>query len=263
MTVDHYHRIRESCGDAVVKPLLKAVARVIDEHIRTSDFVARCRDDAFAVILTETRLDEAEGFRRRLLQTAHDHSTLDVKLRISVHAVEAKPDETVAELLARAEVTASDGARRVDAHSQRTPLGPAVLLGDKLRRAVLGPRGAGLAGVERIDQRLPDRLRPQRQVRHEALVRPAVAIVGHARRHRQATLDQRQRKIVEQRAVIKKMIRGGSGRCCPKTSARRSPDRSCPGTRRPARTAPARRPTSPAPSDGPGREPATAAAADN
>jgi diguanylate cyclase (GGDEF)-like protein len=105
VTVDHYKRIRESCGDAVVKPLLKAVGRVIDEHIRTSDFVARCRDDAFAVILTETQLDEAEGFRRRLLQTAQEQSTLDVKLRISVRAVEAKADETVAELLARAEVT--------------------------------------------------------------------------------------------------------------------------------------------------------------
>jgi diguanylate cyclase (GGDEF)-like protein len=105
ISVDHYKRIRESCGDAVVKPLLKAVARVIDEHIRTSDYVARCRDDAFAVILTETRLQEAEGFRRRLLQTAHDKSTFDTTLRISVHAVEAKADETVAELLARAEVT--------------------------------------------------------------------------------------------------------------------------------------------------------------
>jgi diguanylate cyclase (GGDEF)-like protein len=105
VAVDHYKRIRESCGDVVVKPLLKAVARIIDEHIRTSDFVARCRDDAFAVILTETCLQDAEGFRRRLLKTAHDSSTLDMTLRITVHAVEAHADETVAELLARAEVT--------------------------------------------------------------------------------------------------------------------------------------------------------------
>ena len=98
------------CGDAVVKPLLKAVARVIDDHVRTSDFVARCRDDAFAVVLTETRLDEAEGFRQRLLPTAHEHSTLDVKLRISVHAVEAKAGESVAELLARAEGAAANVA---------------------------------------------------------------------------------------------------------------------------------------------------------
>lgn len=107
ITVDHYQRIREACGDVVVKPLLKAVARVIEDHIRTSDYVARCRDDAFAVILTETRLEDAEGFRQRLLKTAHEQSTLDVKLRISVHAVEAHAGETVAELLERAEVTES------------------------------------------------------------------------------------------------------------------------------------------------------------
>ena len=106
VTIDHYDRIRRNCGDAVAKPLLKAVARVIDDHVRASDFVARCRDDAFAVVLTETRLDDANGFCQRLLTTAHEHSTLDVKLRIGVHAVEAKAAESVPELLARAEVTA-------------------------------------------------------------------------------------------------------------------------------------------------------------
>jgi diguanylate cyclase (GGDEF)-like protein len=103
VTVDYYDRIRETCGDAVIKPLLKAVARVIDDHARTSDFVARCRDDAFAVVLTETQLDAAEGFRQRILATAHEHSTLDMKLRITVNAVEAQAGESVAALLARAE----------------------------------------------------------------------------------------------------------------------------------------------------------------
>jgi diguanylate cyclase (GGDEF)-like protein len=107
VSVDHYDRIRDACGDIVIKPLLKAVARVIEDHIRTSDYVARCRDDAFAVILTETTLEAAEGFRRRLLKTAHEHSTLDVKLRITVNTVEAEAGETAVELLARAEAAAS------------------------------------------------------------------------------------------------------------------------------------------------------------
>lgn len=110
VTIDHFERIRKACGDAVIKPLLKAVARVIDDNARTSDFVARCRDDAFAVILTETRLADAEGFRRRLLKTAHENSSLDVELRITVNAVEAAPGETVAELLARAEDNAAANA---------------------------------------------------------------------------------------------------------------------------------------------------------
>jgi diguanylate cyclase (GGDEF)-like protein len=107
VTVDHYQRIREACGDAVIKPLLKAVARVIDNNVRASDFVARCRDDAFAVILTETGLDEADGFRQRILKTAHENSTLDVKLRITVNVVEAVGGESMAHLLARAEGAAA------------------------------------------------------------------------------------------------------------------------------------------------------------
>jgi diguanylate cyclase (GGDEF)-like protein len=103
VTVEHYERIRDTCGDTVVKPLLRAVARVIENLIRTSDFVARCRDDAFAVVLTETRLEDAERFRQRLLTNAHENSTLDVKLRIDVHVAEGATGEAVADLLARAE----------------------------------------------------------------------------------------------------------------------------------------------------------------
>jgi diguanylate cyclase (GGDEF)-like protein len=110
ITIDHYRRIRETCGDAVVKPLLKVVARAIDEHVRTSDFVARCRDDAFAIVLTETRLNEAEGLRQRILATAHKNSTLDVKLRITAHVIEPKEGESVAELLARAEGAAAESS---------------------------------------------------------------------------------------------------------------------------------------------------------
>jgi diguanylate cyclase (GGDEF)-like protein len=103
VTVDHFHRIRDACGDVVVKPLLRAVARVIENHVRTSDFVARCRDDAFAVILTETPAASAEIFRQRLINTAHNNSSLDVRLRISVNVVEAVAGENVTDLMERAE----------------------------------------------------------------------------------------------------------------------------------------------------------------
>ena len=62
VVIDHFQRIRESCGEAVIKPLLKAVARLIEQSARESDIVARYRDDAFAVVLTETRLEQAGEF---------------------------------------------------------------------------------------------------------------------------------------------------------------------------------------------------------
>ena len=107
VSIDYFERIRENCGDAVVKPLLKAVARLIEREVRTSDFVARCRENAFAVVLMETPLDAANEFCVRLQNTARDRSKLDMKLRISVRAVEATADDTVETLLDRAESVVS------------------------------------------------------------------------------------------------------------------------------------------------------------
>lgn len=103
VSIDHFHRIRENCGDTVAGPLLKIVARLIEDSARASDFVARCRDDAFAVALTETRLEDAETFCHRLRDAARDSSSLDVELRVTARAVEAEPDDDAAKLLARAE----------------------------------------------------------------------------------------------------------------------------------------------------------------
>jgi diguanylate cyclase (GGDEF)-like protein len=103
VVIDHFHRIHKSCGDAVVKPLLRAVVRLIEESARESDLVARYRDDAFAVVLTETGLEQAAEFCRRLRDAARQNSQLDVELRISTGLAEAKLGEDLATLLGRAE----------------------------------------------------------------------------------------------------------------------------------------------------------------
>ncbi len=103
ISVDHLQRIRESCGEEVARSLLKAVARLIEQSVRKSDFVARCRDDAFAVALMETDGESAEMFCSRLRDAARQSSQLDVPLRISAGAAEAEPGENAATLLQRAE----------------------------------------------------------------------------------------------------------------------------------------------------------------
>ena len=101
--IDYFDRIRESCGDAVAGLLLKTVARMIKESIRRGDFAARLREDAFAAVLPETDLSGAGEFCRLLQESAQNNPRLDVELRISVGAVEARPDDDVTRLLARAE----------------------------------------------------------------------------------------------------------------------------------------------------------------
>ncbi len=103
VVIDHFHHISRSCGDVVVKPLLKAVARLIQHAVRQSDFIARCREDAFAVVMTQTELSGAETFCRRLQEAARQDTELDIELRIKTGAVSPGPDEDVTQLLNRAE----------------------------------------------------------------------------------------------------------------------------------------------------------------
>ena len=215
VAVDHYQRIRESCGDAVVKPLLKAVARVIDEHVRTSDFVARCRDDAFAVVLTETQLEDAEGFCRRLLHNRP--RKLDARRQAANHRPRrrgqggrergriARPRRSHRRAKEPGRSQTVDFTTR-SRHSGRLYFSAQARA---VRRSGQGSQGSRASKAS--TNASPDRFRPQRQVGHEALVRPAFSIVGHPRRHRQATLDQLQREVVEQRAVIEKMIAAAAG----------------------------------------------------
>ncbi len=106
-TIDHFQHISESCGDAAVRPLLKVVARLIEQSVRGSDFVARCRDNAFAVVMPQTGLEEAEAFCSRLRESARQNTEFDIKLRISAGAFSPEPDENAAQLLSRAEAAAT------------------------------------------------------------------------------------------------------------------------------------------------------------
>ncbi len=103
VVVDHFQRISESCGDAVARSLLKAVARLIRHTVCESDFAGRYRDDAFAVVMPQTSVTEAETFCRRLHEAARRDEELDIELRIRTGAVSSEEGEDMTQLLARAE----------------------------------------------------------------------------------------------------------------------------------------------------------------
>jgi diguanylate cyclase len=103
VAIDHFHQIHDSCGAIVTRPLLKVVARWIEDSVRDCDYVARCRNDAFAVVMPEATMQDAEVFCTMLRKMAGANHDLNVKLRISVGAVAPQPGETSDELLQRAE----------------------------------------------------------------------------------------------------------------------------------------------------------------
>ena len=107
VVIDHFEQIKESCGDAVARPLLKAVVRLIEQSVRDCDFVARCRDDAFAVVMPQSSLEEAEAYGARLQEAARTSPEGNVKPRITISAVAPELDEDAVKLMDRAEAAIS------------------------------------------------------------------------------------------------------------------------------------------------------------
>lgn len=103
VAIDHFHAIRESCGEAVTGRLVKAVVRLIERAARDSDYIARSRVDTFAVVMPHTSLDDAETFCAQLRAAARKNRELNMELRVSVGAVAPASNEDSSQLLERAE----------------------------------------------------------------------------------------------------------------------------------------------------------------
>jgi diguanylate cyclase (GGDEF)-like protein len=103
VVIDHFHHINEICGEDVARSLVKMAARLIERAVRSSDFAGRIREDAFAVLMPQTALDEAEHFCQRLREAARKDVELDGALRISAAAVAPESGEDSPQLIKRAE----------------------------------------------------------------------------------------------------------------------------------------------------------------
>lgn len=105
VAMDHFQHIQANCGETVARPLLKTVAWLIKESIRDCDFVARCREDAFAIVMPQSSLSEAVAYCQRLRQSAQSNHDLAVQPRITTCAVVPESGEDASRLLERAEAS--------------------------------------------------------------------------------------------------------------------------------------------------------------
>lgn len=106
--IDHFDQIRRACGDQVTGPLVKATARLIEQSIRDSDLAAHHRDGAFAVVMPQTNLEDAQAFCEEIREKAKSCLWDDVKLRVSAAAVSPEPDDDPYKLISRAETALAD-----------------------------------------------------------------------------------------------------------------------------------------------------------
>jgi GGDEF domain-containing protein len=106
VVVDGLAEVRETCGQARADELLKAVGALVLQTARESDLVARCKENAFAIVLPQTMPSGAEAFCQRLLAAARRDAPLGRDLEIRTGAAAAVGDDDAAALLARAETAA-------------------------------------------------------------------------------------------------------------------------------------------------------------
>jgi diguanylate cyclase len=115
--IDNFRQINEQRGRAYGDRTLRDMARLINDAIRVSDFVARTGGEEFVVAMPATNLDEALISAERLRQLIAQRTGLTV----SVGTAQATAGESHAALLARADVALNGakaaGRNRVYAHT--------------------------------------------------------------------------------------------------------------------------------------------------
>ena len=194
VVIDYFQRIRESCGEAVVKPLLKAVARLIEQigprKRLCRPLPRRCvcrRADGdplgaggrvlpppargrpadirnstwnFASASAPPRPSRTRAWRR--CSAAQKPPSCDDTVLLTLRVMSSLSATTQRSFLTRSVRIATDAP---------IPLRPAVLLGDQSGGPLLRARHRRARGRRMPPQRLPNRLAVQRQVGDEALVR--------------------------------------------------------------------------------------------
>jgi diguanylate cyclase (GGDEF)-like protein len=105
--IDHFKSVNDHYGHEVGDRVLIEIAEVCRNIVRTTDIVARLGGEEFAVLLPETRLDDAGVLAERLrraaseMSLAHGEGTLSVS--VSIGASEASPATDIPALLRQAD----------------------------------------------------------------------------------------------------------------------------------------------------------------
>ena len=105
--VDRFKSFNDNYGHAAGDSVLAAIAKVIAERRRTTDFVARVGGEEFAILLTHTTLRQSEqcvdGYRRAIESTMLRTSDLQLRVTASFGAAEISPGENASGLKERAD----------------------------------------------------------------------------------------------------------------------------------------------------------------
>jgi diguanylate cyclase (GGDEF)-like protein len=107
LDIDHFKSINDRFGHAAGDAVLRAVAALIREQLRSTDIAGRLGGEEFAVLLPEVTLDLAheiaERLRAAIEQKEVEHVPAPIRLTASLGVVEIGNGESLEQAIARAD----------------------------------------------------------------------------------------------------------------------------------------------------------------
>ena len=127
--LDHFKQVNDRHGHPIGDAVLKGFAELSRKHLRAVDQVGRWGGEEFLVMFPQTRLDEAHASMERLRKALNawrlpDHPTM--QMSFSAGLVQAEPDDTLDQLVERADKTMYQAKA---SGRNRSVWAPAVALG--------------------------------------------------------------------------------------------------------------------------------------
>lgn len=102
--LDHFKNINDTYGHAVGDQVLQAVAKVIGQNVRTSDWVGRWGGEEFLVLCPEATEKDALVIAEKLRETVENHIFEIVqKITVSCGVTRFKPHDSVDAFVSRAD----------------------------------------------------------------------------------------------------------------------------------------------------------------
>ena len=122
LDVDHFKRINDTLGHPSGDAVLRVVARILRSNIRSIDLVGRVGGEEFALMMPNTDIAMAQAICERIRATIAAHrfgapEGVPLKVTVSVGLAFRAPEETMSELISRADKalyqSKHDGRNRV------------------------------------------------------------------------------------------------------------------------------------------------------
>lgn len=97
LDIDHFKNINDTHGHPAGDEAIRALARLIQQHIRSTDTAGRYGGEEFGILLPDTTAERAEVLAERLRQAAEDtlvtHEQERIRFTISLGIAQSAPDD--------------------------------------------------------------------------------------------------------------------------------------------------------------------------